>query len=285
MKYKKWKIILCIFLISVVYIGTICSYIVWDNMRVVTTSYSIYSDKLPTAFDHYKIALITDFHNSSNGDKVIANVKKIEPDAIFMVGDMINMESENYDNFSHLMDALVKIAPTYYTYGNHEIWSNRTDELYYLASKKGVKVLNNDITTLTEEESSINLIAFKDPGADDHCAKKEYIEDNLKQYYAKRKIKNGFTLLLFHRANYFEQVVTSPYDLVLSGHLHDGQINLPIIQKQILRNNVNCDLYTRGLYRKGQCQMVISGGLEFNWKTPRVFNTPEVVDIQLRSIQ
>ncbi len=285
MPHKKRKIFWMIVLLSVVYLAGLAGYILWDNTRVVTTSYRVYSSNLPRAFDHYKIALITDFHNSPNVDKVVENVEQIEPNVIFMVGDMINMHSDNYNNFVSLMEKLVKIAPTYYTFGNHEVWNGHQAELTKLATSKGVTVLNNTAITLQESQNSINVLALKDPGKDDWQLNKEYLEDNFKGLYNKRVIKDGFSILLFHRANYFSQAAASPYDLMLAGHLHNGQVNLPVIQKHILRDKTNSDHYTKGEYFEGESTLVVSGGLEENLKSPRVFNTPEVVSIQLKSIQ
>ena len=40
---------------------------------------------------------------------------------------------------------------------------------------------------------------------------------------------DGYNILLFHRADLLDCFNDANYDLILSGHLHGGQINIPFI--------------------------------------------------------
>jgi len=282
---KNLKIVLLVILVDSLLIGSFAAWVFVDNTKVAVSTYAVYSEKLPEVFDNYKIALITDFHDSNNYQKVIAETKQMKPNIIVIVGDLINMGSTDYKNAGKLLDGLVTIAPTYYTYGNHEVWSNNQKNIYDFAVKKGVTILNDEVFTLKYENDSINIIGSKDIGKDDWHMKKADIEKNLKTLYAKIPNKDLFNVLLFHRANYFDTISKYPFDLVLSGHLHNGQINLPFIQKWLLKMYVNNDTYSKGIYRKNASQMIVSGGVEKNLTRPRICNTPEVVDIILHTME
>ena len=85
---KKFLIVLTIIIaaVSSVFISNAVK-----NSQVEITQYTVRSEKLPENFNGYKIAFITDFHNSELYDEVIRNVKSMEPDVIIFGGDMINV--------------------------------------------------------------------------------------------------------------------------------------------------------------------------------------------------
>lgn len=282
---KILKDILIVFLCVVLLFCAIGAWIYADNTRVCLSSYGIYSEKLPQVFDNYKIALITDFHNSKNYDKVLAITQQEKPNIIVIAGDLINMNSSDYSNAGILLKGLVKIAPTYYTFGNHEVWSKDQNKILKFAVGKGVKVLNNEISTVNYESGQFNLIGYKDIGKDDWHVDKTVLKSSLKSLYNKIPDKNLFNVLIFHRANYFDTISELPFDLVLSGHLHNGQIDLPIIQQWLLRTYVNNDKYSKGIYRNNNSQMIVSGGLEENFQKIRIHNTPEVVSVVLHPME
>jgi predicted MPP superfamily phosphohydrolase len=262
----------------------IAAYLFIETNAVVKSRYSVYSSKLPPVFHNYNLALITDFHNSDNVDKILKKVEDIDPKIIIIAGDAISMNDTEYGNVGLLTDGLIKMAPVYFTSGNHETWSkNEKDFLNYLKGKD-VNLLNNSVAEIRLENSSINLIGYKDIIYSDDKMRYDILDKELGSLYDKIKDKDLFNLLVFHRANYFDAVAKYPFDLVLSGHLHGGQVNLPVIKDKILMRRVQNADYSKGYYRVNSSQMVVSAGLEKNYKYPRVFNPAEVVEVVLKHL-
>lgn len=274
-----------IILVLVLFVLLIAAYLFVENNTVVKSSYSVYSKKLPPVFHNYNIALIADFHNSNNVEKILKKAEEIKPQIIIAAGDAINMNDTNYDNVGTLFEGLLKMAPVYFTSGNHERWSmNEEDFLNYLQNK-GVHILNNDVVEIGLENDVINLIGYRDTIYSDDAMRYDILDKELDMLWNKIKNKDLFHLLVFHRANYFDTVAKYPFDVVLSGHLHGGQINLPVIRSKILMGRFcNAD-YSKGYYRKNGSQMIVSAGLEKNYRYPRVFNPPEVVEIVLKHLE
>ncbi len=276
--------VLCIICLIVLLTSLVC-HIFISNNKVQINNYSIYSDKLPFIFNDYKIALITDFHNSDNANKIIDKTKEISPMITVIVGDIINMNDTIFNNVEILLNGLLKISPVYFTSGNHETWSKNEDEILNFIKSTGTIVLNDEVTEIKYKNQAINLIGYKDIIYSDDNMRFDILKKELKDLYNKIENKHLFNILLFHRANYFEIIAEESFDLTLSGHLHNGHINLPIIQKRILLKNVNSANYTSGYYRIENSQMIISKGAEKNYRHPRVLNSPEVVAITLKSLK
>jgi len=263
----------------------IFAYILVENYAVTTVSYDVYSKKNKQVFNDYEIAVITDFHNSSNYKKIIKNIEKEEPNIIVIVGDTINMNDKSFDNAKRLIEGINSLAPTYLVSGNHEIASNITNEFLEFAKQNNVNVLNNKVEKVYYKNSYFNLIGYGDIVYDDPNMRFNVMENDLKNLYDKIEDKKAFNVLLFHRGIFGETAAKFPFDLIISGHLHGGQINLPFVKEYILQSRFNNTKYSKGLYRIGNSQMVISGGLERNFLKPRVFNPPEIVYIRLENLK
>jgi hypothetical protein len=279
------KKIIYIFLAIALLLGAVFTYLYLDNSSVKLTKYNVYSKKVNPVFDGYKIDVISDFHNRNNYDKIITRVIDSKPNIIVLVGDLINMEDETFDNVSKLLDGITPVCESYFVSGNHETWSKNEDAFLTFLQSKNVSVINNQVKTIEYKNNKMNLIGYKDITYADDVMRYGVLEKEIDALYNEIEEKNFFNILLFHRGNLFDTVAKRPFDLVLSGHTHGGQINLPFINDRILMKRVNNTKYSKGYYRLGDCQMILSGGLEKNFKKLRLFNTPEVVEVTLRSIK
>ena len=111
-----------------------------------------------------RLACISDLHSRSY-TKVIASLKKVSPDIILRPGDIVEVATEyNKERNQNGIDFLRKcanIAPTYYTYGNHEIYNSyakdgqsktpdkRLAKQYIdLIKSFGVKIINDEYVNI-----------------------------------------------------------------------------------------------------------------------------------------
>lgn len=280
----KKKILLAI--LSAVVLTAI--WLIYDNCRIVNTEYTYTSSKVPEAFDGYRICLVTDFHNADNYKKLANTVKKAQPDLIIVGGDLIDMPTEDFSNAVSLMDLLSNICDVYYTYGNHEMWSttHNDTEVPLIESKLNdvdIEFLNNRVKTIYKGEECINLIGYKDSIYDDADGNFEpHAREDVQRLYDTLD-HNILSIMVFHRAQYFEMLADVGYDVVLSGHLHGGHINIPYVREYILNRHFNSDKYLKGEYHYNDSTMYVCGGTEISRGILRVFNTPEIVSVELRS--
>ena len=283
---RKHKIIIGAICIIAVFACALAVYAICEGRHVVNTSYTFESDRVPEQFDGFKIALITDFHNCNNYAEVAEKVYNTSPDIICIAGDLVSMNTSDYSNTKNLIGRLMNIAQVYYSYGNHEYYNATYHECDEPPVKEelegsGVIFLNNSIRTIKKGGAMINLIGYGDSiHADGDGAFWQHAEPFMNEI-SQSIDKNVLSVLLLHRAQYFDEVAQYPFDLVLGGHMHGGQVGIKPIQSLILKKHVLTDKYSKGAYFENGHELIISSGCTNN-DGIRIFNPPEVVSIVLK---
>lgn len=278
---KKFLLVTGFILILVI---AVCGGNFINNMMIGVTEYLVVSDKLPKAFDNYKIAFLSDFHNAPYAEKAAEKTAEMRPDAIMLTGDMINMNEENYDNTRTLIERLVNIAPVYMVSGNHEMYHPRwKDTIRPEFEKLGVHMMDIQGAYLEKGGSRIHLYGMQDPSVPDaQLADTQWLK-KWEQKAGDELDKNTYNILLSHRANYFDSLAPLNYDLVLSGHLHGGVLRLPFLGGLMSPDQEEkFPKYTMGKYYRENSLMIVSRGMDFDFSRMRVFNGPELVEITLR---
>lgn len=285
---KFFKFIGVIILLAVVGAGAFVGHIYYADSHVRTTNYTIVSRKLTSAENGGKIAVIADYHNSDNYPKILEQTRKAMPDVIVIAGDYINMDDTDFSNANALMSGLVKIAPVYFVSGNHERWLKSGEDAFLEKMELlGVVNLNMKAAEVPIKDGKITITGYQDVVYADDDMRVEYLNAQLEGIYAQltTEQKSLFNVLVFHRGNLLHNAARQPYDLILSGHLHGGQVNLPRIRERILEDKTGSSEFRYGYYNVDGVKAVISGGLENQNKPMRVFNTPEVVVITLKALE
>lgn len=243
--------------------------------RLILRTYTVASPKLTA---EVRLAVVTDFHSSDNADDVVAMVASCAPDAVLMVGDMFDDDTQNRptERTLSLMRQLSAQYPCYYVSGNHEAWTGEMDALYQQTEEAGVTVLRMSSGVLTVRGQRIALCGIPDPyemvfsGAPD-------TEEQLRQ--AMENVDSAdFTVLLAHRPELLAKYAQFPLDLVVSGHAHGGQVRIPGVLNGLYAPNQGWfPKLAGGAYTQDGTTLIVSRGLAVRTRLPRIFNRPEVV--------
>jgi uncharacterized protein len=89
------------------------------------------------------------------------------------------------------------------------------------------------------------------------------------------------SILLCHYPRVLERLEPGRFDLVLAGHMHDGQITLPYPGGKLLLAHPGAP-YTRGVYRSRAATMHVSAGLGTTFVPFRFAARPEATELVLR---
>ena len=243
--------------------------------RLILRTYTVASPKLTA---EVRLAVVTDFHSSDNADDVAAMVASCAPDAVLLVGDMFDDDTQNRppERTLSLMRQLSAQYPCYYVSGNHEAWTGEMDALYQQTEEAGVTVLRMSSGVLTVRGQRIALCGVPDPyemvfvGAPD-------TEEQLRQ--AMENVDSAdFTVLLAHRPELLAKYAQFPVDLVVSGHAHGGQVRIPGVLNGLYAPNQGWfPKLAGGAYTQDGTTLIVSRGLAVRTRLPRIFNRPEVV--------
>lgn len=282
-KTKKRIIVLCI--VAILVIASVV-WIAWGNTALELNTTRVTNSTLPSAFNGFRIAQISDLHNTTIGndnETLLTLLEQADPDIIVITGDMIDSRNTKVDVALKFAEHATAIAPCYYVSGNHESRVTEYGALKEGLKARGVTVLENAKTTLTVSGESITLIGVDDPTlcSDASLAAKTeqfMMNDTLNKLVNEQ---DGFTVLLSHRPELFDTYVTHGVDLVFSGHAHGGQFRLPFVGGVIAPHQGLFPKYDAGLYTEQHTTMIVSRGIGNSILPFRVNNRPELVLVEL----
>ena len=281
-KWRRW-LLLGVFLAAL--LGVI-AWVAWGNTALVTTELSVKSEKLPAAFDGFRIVQVSDLHNASFGEgnaELLERVKQAQPDCIALTGDLVDSRHTDVETALSFAREAAKIAPSYYVTGNHEARLEDWEQLLTGLEEAGVTILQNESILLDREGHSIVFSGVEDPSFhDDHpLHDTEGIwERNLESLSPE---EGRYTILFSHRPEFFDLYEKLGFDLVLTGHAHGGQFRLPGIGGLWAPGQGLFPKYDAGLYQQGGTAMAVSRGLGNSLFPFRVNNRPEIVAITLQA--
>ncbi len=274
--------------IAIIIAVLIIVFLIIENTRISVSRYRVTCRSLPKEFRGFRILHLSDLHTKRFGkdyEKLIAKIKPLNPDIIFFTGDLISRSEKKISRKVILMKRLMKIAPVYYSLGNHEV--DNKDVAKKLCEELmaiGVHVLINSREILERENQKIQIFGlalesyfYKNPDGSfknlPQVTRAEITE------LCGKNDDDLFSILLAHSPLPFDEYEKWGADLVLSGHMHGGIIRIPISSKGVLSpERVFFPDFTEGVFRKFGANMVVSRGLgKF-----RVFNPSEIVLISLK---
>lgn len=258
----------------------------WGNTALELNTYTISSDRLPEAFDGYRIAHVSDLHNAEMGkdnDKLLKMLREAEPDIIAITGDIIDSRNTDVEIALNFTRAAMEIAPCYYVTGNHEARVSEYDELKEGLIEQGVAFLDDERIELELSGETIVLLGVSDPSfqtdylfGDSETVMQSKLQEIINE-------EDTYTILLSHRPELFKVYTESKVNLVLSGHAHGGQFRIPFMGGLVAPNQGLFPKYDAGLYTEENTNMIVSRGIGNSILPFRFNNRPEVILIDLYS--
>jgi predicted MPP superfamily phosphohydrolase len=251
---------------------------------LLVKKYIINTNKLD-ADKSVRIVLITDLHNhvyGKNQNKLVSLIKKQNPDIIALAGDIAD-DQVPIAGTELFLDGIKGIAPIYYVSGNHEFWSNDINHIKKTIRKYGVTILENSYEQISINNSAIIIGGVDDPDITKYEKPDLDWEGELCTAFSQLENRSEFKILLAHRAELIEIYKKTYFDLVLSGHAHGGQVRIPFLLNGLYAPNQGWfPKYAGGIYKHDSLTHIVSRGVSYNPRLPRIFNPPEVVVIEVK---
>ena len=241
----------------------------WVRLRVV----ELPLDGLPEELDGLRVAHLSDFHLGvpSRGvravERAVEWVAERRPDLVCVTGDLLSRPRGG----KRLRSVLDRLGDPYVVLGNHDVALSRDpfSRAVELDALEHGTLLNDEAVVVGPVE-----IAGVDP----------------RSWLAKRGSGFGepaadLRILLCHFPRALERVPPGRWHLILAGHLHAGQINLPYGRSRRLMLAHPRSRYSHGIYRRGETAMHVSPGLGTTFVPFRFFARPEATELVLRCVR
>ena len=276
MKKPKLKTSHILAMLAVI-IPAFAAYFIYENDRLTVSNYVFESDKVAPNFDGFRIVHISDLLNKSFGkgnEKLLELIEAQNPDIIVISGDLVDSRHTDKEVALDFLREAARIAPTFYTTGNHEgrFPEDEIAEFLEAAEEAGAVVLTHDTVTITIGDEKIYLCGLADSFLS---------EENLSSLM--KDTGDTLTLLISHRPQYGELYAGCGADLTFSGHAHGGQMRLGSLGGLVSPDQGLFPKYTEGVHYFGDSATVISRGLGNSLIPTRINNPPELVVVELKS--
>jgi len=268
-------------------------YGLWNANHPVVTSFEVEISELPESWEGRTVVQLSDVHlGSVHGRRflrhVVETVNALDPEAVFITGDLLNGSSSDLDRFEDLLDALQARRGVFFVTGNHEGYARLTTSLEFLKQTKirvlddeciemdGLQVVGIGFPWFSKKRASLNPF---DRGG---CYRAE--KPSILLYHTPTDVHERFAdrntqqvRSYFAPDTTFSFAAGSGVDLQLSGHTHRGQMFPFGFLTRVLWNG-----FDRGLHRIGSFSLYVSSGIG-TWGPPvRTGSRGEVVAIRLK---
>lgn len=273
-------IVVLLFLVAILGIKP---FLYWQNDTLEVTNYTVVSDRLPAGFDGYKIVLLSDIHGKVFGEDNAPLYKAIEAqqaDMLCIAGDLVDEGvAGSREVIEKLLRDCVLSKQVYAVSGNHDLWTHDFKGFAQkLEQQYPITFLENRSVPITKGGDTVYLYGISDPST--------WEEEKALQYVASAdqslEKRDGYHILLFHRANMLDYFNDKAYDLILSGHMHGGQVRLPFLGGLKSPHGDWFPRYSGGRYNVENKTYIVSRGIGNAVRVPRLFNRPELVTITLK---
>jgi predicted MPP superfamily phosphohydrolase len=245
-----------------------------DGPRVERVSFAV--PGLDPRHDGLRVAQLSDIHvgDRTPAERIaaaIAIANAFEPDLVALTGDFLSRERSGVPLVREQLAGLA--APTVAVLGNHDHRVDAAGTSEALAAS-GYDVLRNQHTQLRLRGARFSVI-----GVDD------LLTGHADPVRSLAGVPRGSRLVLAHGPRTADQLRHAGEPLlVLSGHTHGGQINVPGLTSFLLRSLAH-EPYDRGLFRLGPVQLYVNRGIGSSALSLRVNSDPEVTLATLRAAE
>ncbi len=240
---------------------------------------------LPAAFEGLRIVQLSDLHCSKSVTpaylrEAVDLALGQRPDLIALTGDFIHKGFKHVGRVAEVLSRLHAPHGVYAVLGNHDysvrnaLGIRRHPRLHQAVADaltgSGIRVLRNETVRLSRGDAHLHLTGVEDLWS------RECDPDRAFAGLCPTLPR----LVLAHNPCTIEKVGSHRCDLMLSGHTHGGQINLPGLGRVTLGRKGR--RYAAGLYQVGAGHLYVNKGVGFGFRV-RYNVRPEVAVLTLTS--
>ncbi len=231
---------------------------------------------LPPELDGLRIAHLSDLHlgfpsrGTAAVERAVDWVEQRQPDLTLISGDLLSRRSGE----PRLRELLARLPRCVAVLGNHDFALTR-DPFSHPADVVDLApaiLLTDDSHTVELRGKRVQIVGVDPRSYRRRRSRPEQLADP----------EADLRILLCHYPEVIDRIPTGTFDLVLSGHLHAGQICVPWPGGRLRLAHIRWT-YIRGRYRRPTGTLHLSAGLGTTFVPFRFLARPEATELVLES--
>ena len=230
-------------------------------------------EDLPASLDGFRILQLADLHiDGMDGlaEIVADRIAGLPADLCVMTGDyrfeLVGPCDDVYPRMRTILSRVQARHGVVAVLGNHDE-SDMAGEI----EKLGVRMLINEAIEIRRAGASLWVVGVDDP----HCYGFDDLDGALESVPA-----DAFKVLLAHSPEIFDEAAAAGIHLCLCGHMHAGQIRMPLIGS--ILSNADCPRsYRQGVWQHGRMVGYTCAGVGCSLLPVRYNCPPEIAMIEL----
>jgi len=244
----------------------------WLRARVV----EVRIRNLPEALDGVRVGHLSDFHlgapfSRGNGAsrRAVEWVATRRPDLVCVTGDLVS-HPRGEGRLRHLLG---KLDDPFVVLGNHDVAVSRDpfSRAAELQDLEQARLLRDQAVTVVLRGERASIVGVDPETYRSRTARPDNLVDP----------DVSLRLMLCHFPGIVSRIAPESFDLILAGHLHAGQICLPLPGRRITLAHPRA-VYVAGLFDTPAGAMHVSPGTGTTFVPFRFFARPEVTELVLR---
>jgi uncharacterized protein len=233
-------------------------------------------DRVSPELAGMRIAHLSDFHLGlpSRGTRAVERAvewaRERRPELVCVTGDLVSRPRGE----PMLRELLHELGSAYVVLGNHDVEHSRDpfSRAAGLTELAPAHLLVDESATLEVRGKRVQIVGV-DPRA--------YRQGTSRPWQLVDESAD-LRILLCHFPYILDFLPPGAFDLVLAGHMHDGQISLPLGRSRKYRFAHPNTRYAAGLYRREPATLHVSPGLGTTFVPFRFFARPEATELVLQ---
>jgi uncharacterized protein len=262
--------------------AALSGYGIWSAGQLPeVTRTTLWFNDLPVGLDGLRILHVSDVHAGIHMQRdkmaeIVARANALRPDLVIQTGDMIDIDPGYIADYVAAFRDLHAPLGVVTCLGNHDHYTGAA------AVSRGVReagqtLVKSSVQVVERGDAALALLGIDDPAGWEFDDPQEHDIDAVLRRAPFPH--TAFRILLAHRPGAFDGAAPRGIPLTLSGHIHGGQIYLPVLGWSAGRLITK---YVQGHFVNGNSQLYVSRGIGVVGVPIRIFVPPEMALLELR---
>lgn len=279
-KEKKHTLLKSIIIIALLISGLLLYSRFISTKGLVVKEYKITNSIITDNFHGFKIVHISDIHygrtvENKDLEKLVNEVNLLKPDLVVLTGDLIDKDTILTEELiKELENSLKNINATVGKYAISGEDDTKFSEWESIINNAGFKNINDSYELIYNDGYSPILLAGIKSNSDNPQSLTERYQVIEEYLNSDESLNNIYKVLIMHEPDFVDNINYSYFNLILAGHSHKGQINMPLFGP--INTLEHSKKYYDEYYKLGSSDFYISSGVGTSDYSFRFCNKPSI---------